>query len=370
MTVPRRASSQLFPQILRSRYWLVAGKSFADVGGGLAVHHRTVSEQVGGSHGRGRWRDYHDQVGSPRRANLGDQLSRSLVSRVTHDGDLHLLRQSEITCTKPASEASRIVDGQIGHKAKRSLGQPSSLCGAREGSKGQQGLCGERISRWDSVVLQVLWAYKQLLRAVGRIEKPSGGVSEAGQHLFGEKPRGHEPAVVEVRLVQLQQSKNQRSTIVQVGLRPRRSRTPSAPQLSVGSQRCEQEVCVANGDIKVLLVPEGTCRLGKRGQHQAVPGCQHRVVSGWAYPRVTDFEEPCTAPVQQRGDVARAHKMTRSKRRVIHGALQDVCPLPRALVSHTIGRGEQIDILPERRTNLLEAPDIKLALHSHRACVE
>src|SRR5664280_489390 len=342
MTVPRRASSQLFPQILRSRHWLVAGKSFADVGGGLAVHYRTVSEQVGGSRRRGCWRDCYDQVGSPRRANLGDQLSRSLVNRVTHDGDLHLLRQSEITCTKPASEAGRIVHGQIGHKAKRSLGQPSPLCGAGEGSKGQQGLCGERISRWDSVVLQVFWAYKQLLRPAGRIEKPSGGVSEADQHLFGEKPRGHEPAVVEVRLVQLQQSKDQRSIIVQVRLRTCCVLTPGAPQLSVGSQRCKQEVCVANGDIKVPLVPEGTCRLGKRGQHQAVPGCQHSVVDGRAYPLVPNFEESGTAVVQQRDDVALAHGMAGCKRRVIHGALQDVCPLPRALVSHTIGFGEQV----------------------------
>src|SRR5450756_2089507 len=175
MTIPRRTSSQLFPQILRSRHWLAADRPLADVGGRLAVHHRTIGEQVRGSRGRGRRRDCHDQVGSQHPADLGDQPHRSLVSRVADDGDLHLLCQSEITRTKPASEAGRIVDGQIGHKAERPLGQRAPLCGASESSKGQQGLCGERIPRRDSVVLQVLWAYKELLRpAGGFFDTPDG----------------------------------------------------------------------------------------------------------------------------------------------------------------------------------------------------
>lgn len=52
MTVSPFASSELCPQVLPSCHWLPAGKPFADVGGGLAVHHRTVSEQIGGSRGR------------------------------------------------------------------------------------------------------------------------------------------------------------------------------------------------------------------------------------------------------------------------------------------------------------------------------
>ena len=196
---------------------------------------------------------------------------------------------------------------------------------------------------------------------VGEVSKkpPCSVVAEALDHRVGQRARLAEPARVEARLVEGQQRLEQVGVILEVGVEAPAAVLPGAQQPAVGvAQRAEHEVGGAGGGLEVVGSLEHRAGLGQRGDHQGVPGGQALVVEPRPDALRAHLVEAPAPLVEALGRARAAHRDV--------GALEVAAVGGPEPGDRLVG----VRLVPERRAQLVHAPDVELALDALRVGVE
>ncbi len=118
---------------------------------------------------------------------------------------------------------------------------------------------------------------------------------------------GREPARVEVGLVELEQTQDQSSIILQEDFRAGLPLPPRASQATLHQHLTQDEVGVALGDLQKGVVLQGTRSFGKGSQHQSVPGSQHLIVGSGPHTLLTGCQQFSEAQRQLLRDLVHRH---------------------------------------------------------------
>src|SRR5215467_3035496 len=271
-----------------------------DVGGGLAIDGGTVREQgQAGPGGRPRAGADHDTIRPVPLERSGDERP-AIRAFGPDEGDLRDRTQVEVERGEVPSETGRVSRHQVGHGSKGPGGDRLVALLAEEDSQAEQPVDGHGGAAGHGIVEEIARPdYEGVVVPAGVEEHALAFVPEELEGALRELARLVEPAAVEGRLVQREQTHADHGVVLEIALDLRLPVLPRAEQSALRLHLRHQEVCVLDGGGQVVRPLQHAARLGKGGESETVPRGEDLVVEAGVHAPLAHGVQSCARAPDQ-----------------------------------------------------------------------